>query len=258
MPAQETTHTTRDVTVRMFRGGSGKMLIFLHGAAGFPGWTPFFEQLAAKCDVLAPEHPGFGASDSPASIRNIADVAMYYLDLLDSLDARDVHLVGHSLGGWIAAEVAVRNCSRIASLSLIAPAGLRVKGVPMGDNFIWSPRETAENLFYDRSFTEAMLARTLSEAEVEIQLTNRLMAAKLGWEPRWFNPALEGWLHRVQAPTLILWGKDDKLFPSRYADAWANSLPDATVDIIPQCGHLPLVEKADVAAQKILAFVDGR
>jgi pimeloyl-ACP methyl ester carboxylesterase len=258
MSAQETTLKTRDVSVRLFRGGSGETVMFLHGAGGHTGWSPFLERLAAEYDVLAPEHPGFGTSDHPASIRNVADVAMYYLDLLDGLDAKGVHLVGHSLGGWIAAELAVRNCSRLASLSLIAPAGVRLKGVPMGDNFIWSPQETAENLFHDRRFTEEMLARTPSEPEFELQLVNRLMAAKLGWEPRWFNPALEGWLHRIQVPTQLLWGAEDKLLPSRYAEVWARHVPDIAVEIIPECGHLPQVEKADITARKILAFIGGK
>ena len=88
-----------------------------------------------------PEHPGFGTSDNPPWMRNIGDLAMYYLDFLDGLGPHKVHLVGQSLGGWAAAEVAVRNCSRIASLSLLAPAGIRVKGMPCGDNFIWDAEE---------------------------------------------------------------------------------------------------------------------
>ena len=104
--------------------------------------------------MLVLEHPGFGKSDGPDTIRNVADVAMYYLDVLDGLNAGKVHLIGHSLGGWIAAEVAVRNCQHLASLTLLAPAGIRVKGVPCGDNFIWSPAETARNLFYDQSYAE--------------------------------------------------------------------------------------------------------
>jgi len=253
---QEASLTTRDVTVRLFRAGRGRMLMFLHGAAGLPGWIPFFEQLSTKYEVLAPEHPGFGTSANPPWIRNVADVAMYYLDVLDSLNAQKVHLVGNSLGGWIAAEAAVRNCTRLASLSLIAPAGVRVKGVPMGDNFIWSPQESAQNLFYDRSFSERMLEQAPSEKEAEIQLINRFAAARLGWEPRWFNPALERWLHRIEVPTLVLWGDNDKFLPRQYAEVWQKNVPQVTVDVIPQCGHLPHVEKAELTARKILAFVD--
>ena len=258
MPVSESMHRTRDIQVRSFRQGRGSTVLFLHGAAGFNGWVPFFDRLAAKHDVLVLEHPGFGKSDNPDWIRNVADVAMYYLDVLDGLNAGKVHLVGHSLGGWIAAEVAVRNCHHLASLTLLAPAGIRVKGVPSGDNFIWSPAETARNLFHDQAFAERMLAQTPSEEEIELLMRNRYMAAKLGWEPRWFNPALERWLHRIAVPSLVLWGEDDKLLPSRYAALWGERVPGVTVKLVPQCGHLPHIEKAAVTADAVLAFLEGR
>lgn len=257
MPVEELRHKTRDVSVRLYRDGKGEPLMFLHGAAGPPPWGPFFETLASRHDVRVPEHPGFGLSDNPAWLRNIGDLAMYYLDVLDGLDG-PVHLVGHSLGGWAAAEVAIRNGTRLRTLTLISPAGLRMKGVAIGDNFIWSMEETARNLFYDQRLAEVMLARTPSDEEADIMLTNRFSATKFGWEPRWFNPALERWLHRIAVPTLVLWGRDDKFLPSDYARRWGERVPNARVEIIPECGHLPHVEKADVAAQKILAFIGGR
>src|SRR5262245_10020318 len=225
MTAHEQKHKVRDVAVRLWRDGQGVPLVYLHGAAGVPGWLPLFAQLAKQYEVVVPEHPGFGGSDNPPFIRNVADMAMYYLDFLDELGAARVHLVGHSLGGWIAAELAVRNTARLATLTLIAPAGIRVKGVPAGDNFIWSPEEAARNLFFDQSFADRMLAQVLSDEEADRVLTNRFMAAKLGWEPRWFNPALERWLHRVRLPTLVVWGADDKFLPSRYADLWRERIP---------------------------------
>jgi pimeloyl-ACP methyl ester carboxylesterase len=258
MPAKDEQFTTRDATVRLLRGGAGAPVIFLHGPAGLPGWSPFLEQLSARHEVLVPEHPGFGRSHNPAWIRNVPDVAMYYLDFIDRLGAEKVHLIGHSLGGWIGAELAIRNCSKLASLTLIAPAGIRMRGVPIGDNFIWSREEAVRNLFHDQSFADEMLARPVSEEEAELQLTNRFMAAKLGWEPRWFNPALERWLHRIQVPTMILWGADDKFLPSRYAEFWREKLPQAAVELIPQCGHLPHVEKPDAVADKIIPFLDGK
>ena len=258
MAVQESMHGVRDIAVRLMRDGKGEPLVFLHGTAGLPPWGPFFEALAARYDVLIPEHPGFGLSGNPPWIRNVADLAMYYLDFLDELGAAKVHLIGHSLGGWIAAELAVRNCSRLATLSLLAPAGIRVKGVPSGDNFIWSPEEVARNLFHDQSFADRMLARAPTEEEADIQLTNRFAAAKLGWEPRWFNPALERWLHRIQVPTLVLWGDDDKLLPISYAERWGQRVTRAKVEIIPDCGHLPHVEKAEATARAILGFLERR
>ena len=250
-------HKVRDIGVRMRRDGKGPPLVYLHGPHGLPSWSPFFAQLAQTHEVVVPEHPGFGTSDNPAWIRNVGDMAMYYLDFLDGLDAQRVHVVGHALGGWIAAELAVRNAARLKSLTLIAPAGVRQKGLPAGDNFIWSPEEVIRNAVYDPSLAEEMLAYVPSDEEADLALTNRFMAAKLGWEPRWFNPALERWLHRIPVPTLVLWGADDKYFPSQYAERWREKVPDITVEILPQCGHLPQLEKPDVTAARIVRFLKG-
>jgi pimeloyl-ACP methyl ester carboxylesterase len=252
---REIEHKVRGLSVRMLRAGAGVPLVFLHGAGGWPGWIPLFDKLATHYDVLVPEHPGFGRLDNAGAIRDIADMAMYYLDFLDGLAADRVHLVGNSLGGWIAAEVAVRNATRLKTLSLISPAGLRVKGVPMGDNFIWSPEEAARNLFHDQAFAERVLALTPSEEEADRMLANRFMAARLGWQPRWFNPALERWLHRITMPTLLLWGANDKLLPCAYVRPWQERVPGAQVEIIPACGHLAHIEKADVVAAMILGFL---
>lgn len=258
MAVTERKHPVRDIAVRMRHAGAGDMLLFLHGSAGLPAWSPFFDALAGRFEVLMPEHPGFGLSDHPPWIRNTADMAMYYLDFLDELGAHRVHLVGHSLGGWIAAELAVRNCTRLASLTLIAPAGLRVKGTPCGDNFIWGPEELQRNLYHDQSFAEAVLAKEPTPDEQDQALTNRFMAAKLGWEPRWYSPSLERWLHRIGVPSLVVWGQEDKLMPAAYAEVWQRGVPKVQVEIIPDCGHLPQVEKADEAARRVLEFLDWR
>jgi pimeloyl-ACP methyl ester carboxylesterase len=180
---------------------------------------------------------------------------MYYLDFLDGLGVGKVHIVGHSLGGWTAAELAVRNCAHVASLTLLAPAGVRVKGIPSGDVFIWAPDEAVRNVYYDQSIAERILAMPVSDEMADIMLTNRFASAKFGWEPRWYNPALERWLHRITVPTLVIWGADDKLFPKDYAARWGERIPHAAVEIIPQCGHVPLVEKAEVTARHILDLV---
>ena len=169
MSPQEKQHRVRDIGVRLLRAGTGRPLLFLHGATGMPPWNAFFEKLALHYDVLVPEHAGFGTPENTTQIKNIADLAMYYLDFLDDLNAGAVHLVGQSLGGWTAAEIAVRNGSQLASLCLIRPAGIRVKGIPSGDNFIWSPEETARNLFHDQSFAEPMLSAINSSQTVAIK-----------------------------------------------------------------------------------------
>jgi pimeloyl-ACP methyl ester carboxylesterase len=257
MPGTETKHKVRDVTVRMLRGGSGPPLLFLHGANGLPVWLPVFELLSRNFEVYVPEHPGFGTSDNPPWMRNIGDLAMYYLDFIDGLGAQPIHLVGQSLGGWAAAEVAVRNCMRLKSLSLLAPAGIRIKGMPAADNFIWDAEESVRNLYHDQKIPDQMLSMQPTDEQADIMLTNRFAATKFGWEPRWYNPSLERWLHRIAVPTLIVWGKDDKLFPSAYAARWGERIPDSRVEIVAECGHVPAVEKPEITAREISRLYAG-
>jgi pimeloyl-ACP methyl ester carboxylesterase len=137
MPAQLTELKIGDVAIRLHRAGSGPKLLFLHGAGGVPQWLPFFDALSDHFEVLVPEHPGFGGSDDPPWIQSISDLAMFYLDLIEDTGLDRVHLIGNSLGGWLSAEILIRDRSRFQSVTLLAPAGIRVKGVPCGDNFIW-------------------------------------------------------------------------------------------------------------------------
>ncbi len=235
--------------------GRGNPAIFLHGAAGAPVWLPYYDLLAGAYALTIPDHPGFGRSDNPDWIRTVDDIAMLYLDLFETLDVRGVHLIGHSLGGLIAAELAIRDRSRIASLTLIDPAGLRVKGVPIADNFIWTPEETAYALYYDRAYAERVLAAVPSDEEAHIIVANRFSAAKLAWQPRWYDPDLPKWLHRVRVPTHVIWGAHDKLFPPAYADAWCALLPDARQFLVENAGHLPHVEQCASVSAATLAFL---
>src|SRR4029077_6105616 len=121
--------SVRGCGIALRRAGTGRPLLYLHGAYDAGQWLPYMDELAARHDVIVPEHPGFGASDTPAWLDTIADLASFYLDLLDQLDLTDVRLVGHDLGGWTAAELAVRNTGRLASLTLVGAAGIFVPGV---------------------------------------------------------------------------------------------------------------------------------
>jgi pimeloyl-ACP methyl ester carboxylesterase len=256
------THTidrlvTRGISVRAVRRGAGPPALFLHGAGGMPVGLPFFERLAQRLDVLIPEHPFFGASDAPPWIRSVPDLAMYYLDVLDTVYSSPVHVIGHSFGGWIAAEAGIRNTRRFASLTLLAPAGIRLKGTPPGDTFIWSPEEFARNRFHDQSLAQAVLAAPpLDDAQADEQLQNQLAAARFGWEPRWFNPDLEKWLHRIDVPTHILWGVQDMILPAAYARLWGERVPGAEVTMIDACGHIPQIEQAEIVTAKVIAFLD--
>jgi pimeloyl-ACP methyl ester carboxylesterase len=232
-------------------GEGGDTVLFLHGSGGVPCWSPFFYSIGAGRRLLVPDHPGFGGSGDADWLRDMPDMAMFYLDVLDELDLHDVHLVGHSLGGWLAAEIAVRNGARIKSLSLISPAGIKIRGCPMGDVFIWSPEEAIRNLYFDPAFAERQLAQQPNSEQLDVMIRNRYTFTKLAWEPRAFNPSLEKWLHRITVPAQVIWGRQDKVLPAAYAGLWAKHLPQARVHLIDDCGHLPHVERASVAAQLV-------
>jgi pimeloyl-ACP methyl ester carboxylesterase len=257
MPVDACDVRIRDICIHLSRTGSGSQVLFLHGESGALECQRFVEALSKTHEVLLPDHPGFGKSDDPDWIRNVPDVAMFYLDFLDALKIARIDVVGHSLGGWIAAEMAIRDCAKLRSITLLAPAGIRLKGVPCGDNFIWGPEESVRSLYHDQLFADRILSMKPSDEGIAVATKNHYTVTKLGWQPRWFNPDLEKWLHRVKVPTHIVWGEEDRLFPPAYAALWQQRLPCASLTMVENCGHLPHVEKTDVVSRHIIEFINA-
>ncbi|MFP6734363.1 MAG: alpha/beta hydrolase [Rhodospirillales bacterium] len=253
----EETLTVRDVELTLRRAGDGETLLLLHGANGNMSWMPIFETLAEQYHVILPDHPGFGDTEAPNWMDNISDVSYFYLDVIDAMELDQFHLAGHSMGGWIAAEIAVRDAHRIKSLTLVSAAGIRVNGTPMGDLFAWSPEETARQVFAQQSFIDEMLAQEPGEEQIEIMLKNRQMAARLCWSPRLHNPDLKKWLHRLTLPTLILWGDSDGIFPEPYAHAYHALIPGSELEVYENCGHVPMAEARDAFLARLAAFTQG-
>ncbi len=239
------------------RAGEGAPLLYLHGTDGLAEWPALLDRLAERFDVIAPDHPGFGASPAPGWLDEVSDVAYLYLDALARLGLMGVHLVGHSLGGWIALEMAVRSCERLRSLTLIASAGIHVKGVPKADIFMLDPEEQARLAYADAALGDAAAARVGAEKYEELAILNRIASARYGWQPRFFNPRLERWLHRVVVPTQIIWGAHDRIIPPAYGEALQRLIPGATLTMIPRAGHLPHIEHASAVADAITAFLPG-
>jgi pimeloyl-ACP methyl ester carboxylesterase len=228
------------------RGGSGAPLLYLHGASGAPAILPFMEKLAARFEVLVPEHPGFGLSEEPEWLENIHDLAYFYLDFLKQLDLNGVTLVGGSLGGWIALELAVRDAARIKSLVLVGPAGISARGVQPADTFLMSSEELTRNLFFDQKIAEQRLAAPVTPEAIDLELKNRHTTARLGWEPRMHDPFLPKWLHRIEVPVRIVWGKEDRILPVAFAQEFKRLMPKAELHIVEGAGHLPQAEKPDL------------
>jgi len=247
--------TIRDTTIKVFRAGSGPKLLLLHGAGGAESWLPYMARLAERHEVIVPQHPGFGGDGMPDWVENVGDMANFYLDFLAAERLDHVHLVGFSLGGWIAAELAVRNTTRLASLTLVGAAGLRVPGVAQVDIFACSDEQVIRDMFHDAAKAELAITHTLTPETEEWRLYNRITVAKLCWTPRLHDPNLAKWLHRIDVPTLLVWGNTDRIMPVEIGEEWHRRIPGSRLVVVPQCGHLPQAEQPDAFVTQLDGFV---
>jgi pimeloyl-ACP methyl ester carboxylesterase len=242
------------VKIRLRRAGQGKPLLFLHGASGAPLILPFMEKLATRFDVLVTEHPGWGQSDEPEWMENIHDIAYFYLDFLKHLDLKEVVLVGSSMGGWIAMEMAVRDTSRLSHVILVGPAGIAAPGVQPADIFLMSGEDLARALFVDEKMVMARLAMPVTPESVDLDLKNKHATARHAWEPRLHDPHLPKWLHRIDVPTKIIWGEQDRILPVGFVPHFQKLLPKAEVEIFKNCGHIPQAEMPDKFCDSVVKF----
>lgn len=236
------------------RGGKGEPLLFLAGARGLPGWLPFLAKLADRFDVIAPDHPGYGGSDTPEWLEEMPDLALFYLEFLKALDIEKIHLVGHSMGGWMAMEMAIRSTARIGTLTLISSGGLRLKGLPSPDIFAMDREQALPLFFHDPATLARALKHQPSPEEELLVARNLTTAARLAWHPRFFNPKLRKWLHRINVPTHIIWGDSDRIQAPAYAAELNRAIAGSEVTMVPDAGHMMHMEKPDVIAAAVAGF----
>jgi pimeloyl-ACP methyl ester carboxylesterase len=244
-------------SIQILRGGDGPPLLFLHAAGGAGTWLPFHGLLARRFEVIAPDHPGFGGSDDMPEVEAIDDLVYHYLDVLDRLDLERVNVVGGSLGGWIAAELAVHSPHRVQRLALLGAAGLRVPGNMAADVFLKTPDQVVAMLY---KYPEPVLEAMPAEPDVDFILAfQRDMAAlaRYAWVPYLNDPKLERRLHRVAAPTLVLWADDDRVMPIEHGRRYAERIPDATLRVIEDCGHAMYFERPDAFADAVTEFLEA-
>jgi pimeloyl-ACP methyl ester carboxylesterase len=245
----------RGVRTHLLRGGRGTPLLVLHPEFGANMWAPYHDALAARFHVLAPDHPGFGESERPDWIDGVDDLVLHYVDLLDALELEHVSVLGTSLGGWIAAALAVARPDRIDRLVLAAPAGIRVEGVPRYDYFANPFEDALQHLFHDPRRAAQLLPAAYG-AEVVVHAYRELTTlARLSWNPYLYDRKLQQRLPRIGAPTLIVWGENDTVLPPPHATAFAALVPGAALRMLPQCGHLVPYEQTEAFTALAIEFL---
>jgi pimeloyl-ACP methyl ester carboxylesterase len=248
--------TVSGVSLEIAEQGQGRPLLFMHPGEGLQPDRPWLAALARHHRVIAPHHPGFGDSALPDWIGTVDDLAYLYLDLAAQLDLQDVLLVGNSFGGWIAAEMAVRNTTRLAGLLLADPLGIKVGGVLDRDivDMHAIPRAEVQRLAWaDPEKAEIDYGR-LPDTELAGIARGREALAVFGWKPYMHNPRLKRWLHRIDIPTHLLWGEGDGIIAQSYVEAWKAEIPGATFETLPGVGHYPHLEAPDAFASRVAAF----
>jgi pimeloyl-ACP methyl ester carboxylesterase len=250
MPLTLKTIAAPQVPVRYHEGGSGEPLVFLHGAGGVLPNDPFLEKLAGKYHVYAPLLPGYGDSEECPALRDMLDITLHTWDVIEALGLKKPMLVGHSMGGMIAAEMAAVQPNDVARLGLICPAGLWLEDHPIPDLFATMPYELPQLLFNN---VEAGAALFTAGARVDdpewlksFLVTN---ARQLGMAGKILFPVpdrgLSSRLYRIKAKTILVWGDNDKLISPVYAQAFKKGIRGAELVVIPEAGHMVTMEKPD-------------
>jgi pimeloyl-ACP methyl ester carboxylesterase len=255
-----TIETKRGAKVRVFEAGSGAPLVFLHGAGGLFAENPFLDQLAERYHVFAPEFPGFGESTGEDLLEDMLDFTLHGWDVIATLGLTKPHLVGHSMGGMIAAEMACIAPNDLAKLVLVSSAGLWLPEQPIPDIFSFLPHEFAQYLFYDRAQGEALLTGGLDlknpDALSEFYIANsrRLsMAGKILFPVP--NRRLSKRLYRLTAPTLLVWGQQDQLIPPVYAEHFRKLIPHAELVQIDKSAHMVPYEQPAAFVTAVSRFL---
>jgi pimeloyl-ACP methyl ester carboxylesterase len=248
--------TLSGVTLELEERGAGRPLLFLHPGEGLQPNRPWLDTMARSFRVIAPHHPGFGGSSLPDWFGSVDDIAYLYLDLAAELDLRDAILVGACFGGWIAAEMAVRNTARFAGLVLADPLGIKLGSVTDRDivDMHGIPRETFLQLAWADPAAGVVDYTKLPDTELAGIARGRESLALFGWKPYMHNPRLKRWLHRIDIPAHIVWGEQDGIVSTGYGEGWKAHIPGATMEVIPGAGHYPHWEQPDRFAASVTAF----
>jgi pimeloyl-ACP methyl ester carboxylesterase len=244
--------------IHVMKGGSGDPLLVLHGAGGNPGWIRYAQALADKYTVYIPSHPGYGQSERPDWLETMNDMACFYTWFMEKQGLDGARAIGFSMGGWLAAEIAVACQHSFSKLMLVDAAGIKPETGEITDIFIISPAQIQELLFYDPKQApeyEQLYGQEQTPEQQQAAELNREMAVRICWKPYMHDRRLPALLGRVTIPTQIVWGRQDQLVPVECAELFKNAIPGSKLSIIDNCGHLPQIEKPDEFIKIALDFM---
>jgi pimeloyl-ACP methyl ester carboxylesterase len=252
-----TTHTVTvpglgPVPVTVTERGAGRPFLLLHGGAGPQSVDGLADLLAASGRVLVPVHPGFGGTPRPERLDSMAALARVYAGLLDELGLDDVTVVGNSIGGWIAAEIALLGSPRVSAVVLVDAAGLRLDAHPAADFFSLTMDQVADLSYYEPDKFRIDVDG-LPDAAKAAMAGNRAALATYGG-PQMADPGLLGRLPAIAAPVLVVWGEADRMIPVEHGQAYAAAIPGARLLVIPRAGHLPQLEAPAELLQAVQEF----
>lgn len=240
----------------LLRGGAGRPTLVLHGVEGHEGWLAFHDALAVLSDVLAPSHPGYGHTECPEWVSEIRHQAVFYLWLLQQHDLRNVDLVGIGLGGWIAAQMAVMSPERLAHLVLVDAMGVKPDAGEIFDIFITPWQQVIDRSFHDPKASPEYqrLYGTPVPEFGGVREAGKTMSIRMAFRPYMYDPALPGMLGKVQTPTLVVWGAQDRIAPLACGEMYQRGIPGAQLRTIENCGHWAHLEQPEKLAALIHDF----
>ncbi len=246
-----------DLKLEIVHRGSGPPLLLLPGEEALEIDSQFVAELAKSHEVIIPFPPGFGRSTRPDWITGPDDIAYMMLDVVDDLGLKNIPVVGCSFGGWIAAEMATKDDGFISKLVLIDAYGIKT-GKPterdIQDVWLLSPDEVMALKWHDVANGKRDFP-SMPEDQLTIVARNTESFTRFGWEPYLHNPKLTRRLHRIKAPTLLVWGENDGLVTPRYGEAYRKLIPNARLVTIPQAGHLPHIEQPQACLAELRGFL---
>jgi pimeloyl-ACP methyl ester carboxylesterase len=259
-----------EILHRKARRPGAPTLLLIHGINNISPEAPFLDLLADHGEILAPSHPGFGATRRPADFDTMYDLVHFYRAVLDAIPADKITMVGFSFGGWIAAEVAVGGHPQLDRLAVVDPLGIKIGGREERDIahfFNTSPTELNRRAWHDPANCPAgsygvgwhtLIGDAMSDADMITLARNWDSLCLYAWRPHMHNPQLKHWLHRIAVPSLVLWGASDAIVTPEYGRAYSELIPGAVFEVIDAAGHHPELEQPGAFVDRVARFLVSR